>query len=216
MEKYQTEFLELCIANDVLMFGNFTLKSGRVSPYFFNAGKLNNGMLLEKLASSLAQLIIKEFGSSVMLYGPAYKGIPIVAATALQISALYRITVDYAYNRKETKDHGEGGNLVGAPLRGNVIIVDDVITAGTSVNESVKIIGDSGARLLAIVTILDRQETVDHGQQSAVQILQKKLQIPVLSFIKLNNLVEYLSSTDTFQDYFPVITAYRRKYGIKS
>ena len=213
MSSYQTDFLNICVENEILMFGEFTLKSGRTSPYFFNAGKFDNGTLLARLAGSYARLIVDALGSDFMLYGPAYKGIPLAAATAVQMSEQLDVNVNYAFNRKETKDHGEGGNIVGAPLSGNVVVIDDVITAGTSVNESVDIISSAGARLHAIVIALDRQEVADGETRSAVQKIQDRLGVPVLSLIKLDNLVSYLESSADFKRHYQDIQEYRNLYG---
>lgn len=213
MNRDQSNFIQQCIANDILMFGEFTLKSGRISPYFFNAGKFSSGCLLGQLAKHLGSLILEELGTDLMLFGPAYKGIPIAAATAVSISERINADIPYAYNRKEAKDHGEGGKTVGAPLCGQVVIIDDVVTAGTSVYESSEIISSAGAKLAAIVTVLDRQEKADGHAWSTRQILQQKLKIPVLSLIKLNDLVQYMNSRQSMQSHLEAITAYREKYG---
>jgi orotate phosphoribosyltransferase len=215
MNDYQSDFLELCIENEILLFGEFTLKSGRISPYFFNAGRFDNGLLLSQLASSYARLISDNLGSDIMLYGPAYKGIPLAAATAVQMSEKQNINVPYAFNRKEAKDHGEGGNIVGAPLSGKVVVIDDVITAGTSVNESAEIIKSAGAELHAIVIALDRQEIADGDILSAVKKVEDRYGAPVLSLIKLENLVEYIRNSVKFEKYFDSIDAYRTRYGLK-
>ncbi len=216
MKDYQADFLELCLENDVLLFGEFTLKSGRVSPYFFNAGKFDNGRLLEQLAVGYARLIAENLGSRVMLYGPAYKGIPLVAATAVNLSARHGLEIDYAYNRKEIKDHGEGGVTVGADIRGEVVIIDDVITAGNSVYESARIIGQSGARVRAVVIALDRQEVAQGKRLSAVQEVEDRLGTRVYSLIQLETLIEYLEATDRFRSHAPRVAAYREEYGLKT
>ncbi len=213
MTDYQTDFLNLCVENEILMFGEFTLKSGRTSPYFFNAGKFDSGALLAQLASCYGRLIHDSLGSDIMLYGPAYKGIPLAAATAVQMSEKLNVNVNYAFNRKEAKDHGEGGNIVGAPLSGNVVVIDDVITAGTSVNESADIIRQAGASLHAIVIALDRQEIADGETRSAVQKIEDRLGVPVLSLIKLEDLVVYLQSTAEFRKHLRQIEDYRNLYG---
>ena len=215
MNDYQSRFLELCIENDILLFGEFTLKSGRISPYFFNAGRFDNGLLLSRLASSYARLISDNLGSDIMLYGPAYKGIPLAAATAVQMSEKQDINIPYAFNRKEAKDHGEGGNIVGAALSGKVVVIDDVITAGTSVNESVEIIQAAGATLHAIVIALDRQEVADGDTLSAVRKIEDRYGAPVLSLIKLENLVEYIQHSPEFEHYYDSINAYCTRYGLK-
>jgi len=215
MNDYQSRFLELCIQNEILLFGEFTLKSGRISPYFFNAGRFDNGLLLSQLASSYGRLISDNLGTDIMLYGPAYKGIPLAAATAVQMSEKQHINIPYAFNRKEAKDHGEGGNIVGSPLSGKVVVIDDVITAGTSVSESAEIIHSAGAELHAIVIALDRQEIADGDSLSAVKKVEDRYGAPVLSLLKLENLVEYIRDSSKFQNYFESIDAYRTRYGQK-
>lgn len=214
MMDYRAEFLEMCIENHILRFGEFTLKSGRISPYFFNAGLFSNGVLLNQLSSAYARLIVENFSHNFMLYGPAYKGIPLVAATSMQLAQNHQLNIPYAFNRKEIKDHGEGGNTVGAKLSGKVIIVDDVITAGTSANESIEIISASGAEPCAIVIALDRQETVDGESLSAIQKIEQQYDIPVLPIIKLEDLIEYLQTAPTFRKYHRDIRKYREVYGL--
>ena len=196
------------------MFGEFTLKSGRISPYFFNAGKFSNGYLLGQLARHLGSLIVEELGTDLMLFGPAYKGIPIVAATAMDIAQRFDTKVEYAFNRKEAKDHGEGGRTVGAPVSGQVVILDDVITAGTSVYESLQAISAAAARLRAIVTVLDRQEKIEGNSLSAVQALRDELKVPALSLIKLDDLVQYIESDSSLQCHLEAMNTYRKQYGI--
>lgn len=199
MNRLKMEFVELCIANQVLRFGEFTLKSGRVSPYFFNTGLFNRGDLLSQLAKHYARVIIEKLNPQTeqpdfMLYGPAYKGIPLAAATAIQLADQHHINIGYAFNRKEAKNHGEGGNVVGAELSGNVVIIDDVITAGTSVRESVAMIQSAGATPHSVVIALDRQETADGQEKSAVQCVEDEHGIPVHPIITLQDLIEYLTS----------------------
>jgi orotate phosphoribosyltransferase len=213
MSNLQPEFIDICIKNNILQFGEFKLKSGRISPYFFNAGLFNNGELLGHLARYYAELISRNLDSGFMLYGPAYKGIPLVAAIAVQLFQFQDQNVAYAFNRKESKDHGEGGLIVGADLQGKVVIVDDVITAGTSIHESVKIIESAGAQPAAIAIALDRQEIADGETRSAVQKIQDQYQIPVLSLLRLDSLVSYLQSTTGYQKHYDAITSYRDKYG---
>ena len=214
MSQAQSQFIKLCIASEILVFGDFTLKSGRISPYFFNAGKFSNGYLLGQLASHLGSLIIRELGTDFMLFGPAYKGIPIAAATAINISEHSGTAIRYAYNRKETKDHGEGGNTVGAPISGHIVILDDVITAGTSAYESLEVIEQAGATLCAIVTILDRQEKTENAPLSTAQILRDKLNVPVLSLIKLDDLVEYIETDQSLKGHLEAMNRYRDQYGV--
>ncbi len=213
MTGYRDEFLEMCIEHHILRFGKFTLKSGRTSPYFFNAGLFNNGELLNRLSSAYARLIVEHFPCNFMLYGPAYKGIPLVAATSMQLAQNHQLHIPYAFNRKETKDHGEGGKTVGAGLNGPVIIVDDVITAGTSVHESIEIISASDAEPCAVVIALDRQETVDGESLSAVQKIERQYGIPVLSILKLEDLIGYLQTAPSFKKYHREIRKYRERYG---
>ncbi|WP_424948471.1 orotate phosphoribosyltransferase [Candidatus Spongiihabitans sp.] len=213
MSNLKAELLAICVQNNILHFGEFTLKSGRVSPYFFNAGLFNTGALLGQLATCYAALLSDKLKNDFMLYGPAYKGIPLVAATAIQLANRQQRNVAYAFNRKETKDHGEGGNLVGAALNGDVVIVDDVITAGTSIDESVKIIKSAGAKPCAIAIALDRQEIADGDTHSAVQKIERQYNVPVLSLLKLDDLVDYLQSTQAYRQYYDAVAAYRDAYG---
>lgn len=218
MNSLQVEFVELCIANEVLRFGEFTLKSGRISPYFFNTGLFNRGRLLSQLAQHYARVLVEQVESDdFMLYGPAYKGIPLVAATALKLSDAHDLDIAYAFNRKEAKAHGEGGGLVGANLRGDVVIVDDVITAGTSIRQSVATITAAGATPHSVVIALDREEVADGEKLSAVQRVQKEFDIPVYSIINLHDLVAYLDASDKSGDtagFATAIKAYRDKYGV--
>ena len=207
------EFLNICVQNEILMFGKFTLKSGRISPYFFNAGNFDHGNLLAALGTAFARLIADTLEPPYMLYGPAYKGIPIAAATAVQLSALHNINVPYAFNRKEAKDHGEGGVIVGAPLTGNVVILDDVITAGTSVNESVQIIRQAGAEPHAICIALDRQEIADGESLSAAAKVSQTYDMPVHSLIRLDDLIDFLGDNSGLADHLPSVREYRSRFG---
>lgn len=219
MHSDKNSFIKLCIDNEILRFGEFTLKSGRVSPYFFNAGLFNNGQLLAELAGYYAALIVKKLAPNLgefMLYGPAYKGIPLAAATAVQLSSQYDFKVDYAFNRKETKDHGEGGIIVGAPLQGNVVIIDDVITAGTSVRESVDIIKSEGATPAAVAIALDRQEVTERQNRSAVQSVQHNYKLPVHAIIMLEDLIDHLQQDSANQEYAESVINYRNMYGLES
>ncbi len=213
MKSYQIELLQTCIENDILRFGEYTLKSGRESPYFFNAGLFNNGGLLARIARSYARLLSEKITHDYMLYGPAYKGIPLVAATAVQLAQYHGASVDYAFNRKEKKDHGEGGNIVGAGLRGNVVILDDVITAGTSVVESIERIRAAGAAPRALVIALDRQETMVNGNLSAVQMIERECRIPVYALLRLEDLIAFLRENPKFRTHFEEISRYRDTYG---
>ncbi|MGA7801516.1 MAG: orotate phosphoribosyltransferase [Gammaproteobacteria bacterium] len=213
MKDYQQEFLAFAIDAGVLRFGEFTLKSGRSSPYFFNAGLFNTGLRLARLGRFYAQAVRDSKIQFDVLFGPAYKGIPLAAATAIGLADTYQQDMPYCYNRKEAKDHGEGGQIVGAPLAGRVLIVDDVITAGTAVRESVDLIRAAGAVPAGVVISLDRQE---HGreQRSAIQEVEAEFGMPVVSIVGLTDLVAYLSrEPDRAQD-LERISAYQKQYGI--
>lgn len=212
---YKNEFLNLVIQNNILRFGEFTLKSGRVSPYFFNAGSFDRGHLLASLASFYARCIHDNIHSDFVLYGPAYKGIPLAAATAIKLAENFSTDVPYAFNRKEAKDHGEGGLIVGAKLEGDVVIIDDVITAGTSIRESVDIISAQGARPSAVVIAVDRQERAGDGSRSAVQAVEDEYQIPVYSIINLNDIVAYGAQSNAVPNP-QAVEAYRAQYGVQA
>ncbi len=211
MLDYQKDFIAYALDCGVLKFGEFQLKSGRTSPYFFNTGMFNTGTRLSKLGHFYAQALLHSGIKPDILYGPAYKGIPLVSATAIAYAQLSVEDIPFAFNRKETKDHGEGGCLVGAPLRGKVIIVDDVITAGTSVRESVDIIRNAHATPAGVLIALDRQEK---GQNniSALQEVSDSFAIPVIAIITLENIIDYLTSDAG--DVLNSIQEYRRLYGI--
>lgn len=213
MQTSKQSFIELCINNNILSFGEFRLKSGRISPYFFNIGLFNNGFLLGKLAGYYANLIAAQFQQAFMLYGPAYKGIPLATATAVQLATAHNMQIDYAFNRKQPKQHGESGNIVGAPLQGDVIIIDDVITAGTSVSEAVDVIRNAGATPAAVVIALDRQETAADETLSAVQAVEKSMQIPVHAIIQLSDLIVHLQQSPSAQQHAAAIIEYRNRYG---
>ena len=213
--EYKSEFLDLVTQNNILRFGEFTLKSGRISPYFFNAGSFDRGHLLASLASFYARCIHDNIHTEFVLYGPAYKGIPLAAATAIKLAEEYSTDVPYAFNRKEAKDHGEGGLIVGAKLEGDVVIIDDVITAGTSIRESVDIITAQGARPSAVVIAVDRQERAGEGHRSAVQAVEDEYQIPVYSIINLNDIVAYGAESDAVSDP-QAVENYRARYGVQT
>jgi len=215
MKPYQKEFLEFAIQQDVLRFGEFTLKSGRVSPYFFNAGLFNTGGALAKLGRYYAQTIVDSGIEFDVLFGPAYKGIPLAAATAVALFEHHDLDVPYAFNRKEAKAHGEGGSIVGAPLSGDVLIVDDVITAGTAVREAYQIISVAGANIAGLVISLDRQER-GQGPFSAVQELKQALGIPVISIVQLDDLIDILEESSEYEQYLEPVLAYRKEYGVIS
>jgi orotate phosphoribosyltransferase len=214
MRPHQKEFIEMILAKQVLRFGDFTLKSGRTSPYFFNAGLINDGLSLARLGAAYAQAITDSGAEFEMLFGPAYKGIPLATATAVAFADRHRRNVPLAYNRKEAKSHGEGGTLVGAPLEGRVLIVDDVLTAGTAVRESINLIKNAGARPAGVVLALDRQER-GQGPQSAVQEIQAIFGIPVIRIITLDHLVEYLEAGGD-SDELEALRNHRRTYGVDS
>jgi orotate phosphoribosyltransferase len=213
MRDYQKAFIDFAIGQDVLRFGEFTLKSGRTSPYFFNAGLFNTGEALAKLGQNYAQAIVESGIEFDVLFGPAYKGIPLAAATAVALSEHHNRNVPYSFNRKEAKDHGEGGNIVGAPLQGKILIIDDVITAGTAIREAMDIISAAGAKAAGVVIALDRQEK-GQGETSAIQEVEAEYKIPVASIIKLENLISYIEQDEKFTDYLDAVKAYRKQYGI--
>ena len=205
-------FIELALSRGVLKFGEFTLKSGRVSPYFFNAGLLNDGEALTGLASGYAAKLT-ECDNVEVIFGPAYKGIPFVAATAVVLSQNYGVSVPWGFNRKEAKDHGEGGVLVGASVEGKKVwIIDDVITAGTAIREVVTILKNAGAQIAGVLVALDRQEK-GQGELSAIQEVQKELEIPVHALVTMKDLMDYLD-TKGDQEALAKMEAYRVKYGI--
>jgi len=213
MEIYQKEFLNFAINLGVLKFGEFTLKSGRKSPYFFNSGLFNTGASLAKLGSYYAQAIMASNISYDVIYGPAYKGIPLASAVSIALSNNFNLDIPYAFNRKEIKDHGEGGAIVGSPLKGKVLIIDDVISAGTSVRESVNIINAQGAQPAGVVIALDRQE-VGKGNKTAIQEVEKEFAIPVVSIVCLGDVINYLEQQKDMHEHVDAIKAYREKYGV--
>jgi orotate phosphoribosyltransferase len=213
MRAYKNDFLELSLELGVLRFGEFTLKSGRVSPYFFNAGLFNTGYAAAKLGRYYANTIVDSEIELDMLFGPAYKGIPLVALSAAALAEHHDIDTPYAYNRKEAKDHGEGGSTVGAPIEGRVLIVDDVITAGTAVREAVDIIRAAGGEVAGLVISLDRQE-VGQNARSAVQEIEQTLGVPVASIVQLEDLIELLEESSEVGEHLDAVLAYRSKYGI--
>ncbi|HHJ21180.1 MAG TPA: orotate phosphoribosyltransferase [Gammaproteobacteria bacterium] len=212
MSDFRTEFLQLAIQRNVLRFGEFTLKSGRISPYFFNAGLFNRGQDLALLGRFYAQAILAADLSIDLLFGPAYKGIPLASITAATLFSEHGIDLPYAFNRKEAKQHGEGGNIVGAPLAGRIAIIDDVITAGTAIRESAELIEQSGATCAAIVIALDRQER-GTGTRSAVQEVQDSLNAQVISIATFSDLIDLLT-TEGKSDLVQTMQEYRTQYGI--
>jgi orotate phosphoribosyltransferase len=215
MRGYKREFIELALELGVLRFGEFTLKSGRVSPYFFNAGLFNTGYAAAKLGRFYAEAIAESDVRFDMLFGPAYKGIPLVTLAAASLAEQHDIDVPYSFNRKETKAHGEGGSIVGAQLSGRVLIVDDVITAGTAVREAYQIISAAGAEVTGLVIALDRQER-GKGPYSAVQELKTSLDIPVVSIVQLDDLINILEESSEYEEFLEPVLSYRKQYGVIS
>ena len=214
MLDYKREFIDFALNKKVLRFGEFTLKSGRKSPYFFNAGLFNTGSALAKLGRFYAAALQNAGIQYDVMLGPAYKGIPLAATTCVALANDYNLDVPYVFNRKEAKDHGEGGNLVGAPLEGRVLIIDDVITAGTAIREVMAIIEQANAQPAATLIALDRQER-GTGELSAIQEVERDYCMPVISIISLDDLVEYLREQGDMDAELASIEAYRCEYGIK-
>jgi len=213
MEQYQKDFVDFTLATGVLKFGEFTLKSGRISPYFFNAGLFNTGSHLSQLGIFYAKAIEASGLEFDVLFGPAYKGIPLATATAIALNDSLGRNVPYSFNRKEAKDHGEGGSIVGHPLEGDILIIDDVITAGTAIREAQDIINANGAKTKGVIVALDRQEK-GNGELSAIQEVEEIFGITVLSIINLSHIVDYLKDSknaETLQS----IEDYRAQYGVK-
>lgn len=215
MRSYQHEFIALALAHRALRFGEFTLKSGRTSPYFFNAGEFSSGAALAALGRCYAAAISASGVHYDMLFGPAYKGIPLAVATAVAISSLSGRDVGCAFNRKEAKSHGEGGTLIGASLEGRVLVIDDVITAGTAVREVVKVIHGAGAVVAGVVIGLDRAER-GSGRQSAIAEIAGELGVPIVSIIRLDDIVQYLQGSDSYAEHLPRIVDYRVRWGAES
>jgi orotate phosphoribosyltransferase len=212
MEQYQNDFVDFMLEIGALKFGEFTLKSGRVSPYFFNAGQFNQGNHLSQLGQFYAQAIEASGIKFDVLFGPAYKGIPLVAATAIALNDSFNRSVPYSFNRKEAKDHGEGGSIVGHPLEGDILIIDDVITAGTAIREAKDIIDTNGAKTKGVVVALDRQEK-GKGELSAIQEVEQNFGIAVVSIINLSHIVDYLKVNND-KNIINRIESYRSQYGI--
>jgi orotate phosphoribosyltransferase len=214
MHDYQADFIDLALEHQALRFGEFTLKSGRVSPYFFNAGRFNDGAALARLGRCYAAALVAAGLAYDMLFGPAYKGIPLVAATAVALAEHHGRSVPWAFNRKEAKDHGEAGSLVGSPLAGRVVIVDDVITAGTAIRESVELIRRAGATPVAVALALDRQER-GQGERSAVQEVEAEFALRCVSILDLGGLIRALEARGgASASEIAALRDYRRRYGI--
>ncbi|MBU2896830.1 orotate phosphoribosyltransferase [Vibrio hepatarius] len=213
MKAYQHEFIEFALEKQVLKFGEFTLKSGRKSPYFFNAGLFNTGSDLARLGRFYAAALADSAIEFDVLFGPAYKGIPIATTTAVALADHHNIDTPYCFNRKEAKDHGEGGNLVGSPLEGRVMLVDDVITAGTAIRESMQIIQSNGSDLAGVLVAIDRQEK-GKGELSAIQEVERDFDCAVISIVSLGDLVTYLEEQGNATEHLEAVKAYRVEYGI--
>ena len=213
IETYQREFIEFAIARKVLRFGDFELKSGRKSPYFFNTGLFRRGSDLARLGQAYAQALTRSNLKCDMVFGPAYKGIPLATATATALASHHRLDLPWAFNRKENKDHGEGGDIVGAPLEGRILIIDDVITAGTAVRTSIERIRAAGATPAGVLVALDREER-GQGERSAIQEVEAEFDIPVLRIISLSQILEYLNGIPEMADYAERVGRYRAEYGI--
>ena len=213
MHQYKKDFLEFSIQVGVLRFGQFTLKSGRISPYFFNAGLFNSGGHLARLGRFYAQAIVDSGTEFDVLFGPAYKGIPLATATGIALADHHALDVPYCFNRKETKDHGEGGNLVGAALQGRILIIDDVITAGTAIREALDIIAANGATAAGVVIALDRQER-GKGHRSAIQEVEQDLGLRVTSIVTLAEMQTFLSGKPEYGNSLQAIAAYHEQYGV--
>ncbi|WP_298610588.1 orotate phosphoribosyltransferase [uncultured Thiothrix sp.] len=214
MKPYQQAFLEFALQQGVLRFGEYTLKSGRVSPYFFNAGLFQTGSALSRLGQFYAQAIVESGIQFDMLFGPAYKGIPLAASVAIALYEKHSLDYPYAFNRKEAKDHGEGGTIVGAPLKGRVLVIDDVMTAGTAIREAAVIVAGQGANLAGVSISLDRQER-GQGALSAVQEVQTNFGVPVISIVGLNNVIQHVQEQIDEPQLLAAIQAYRQQYGVE-
>ncbi len=215
MTDFRQEFIAFAIKDEVIRFGEFKTKAGRMSPYFFNAGLFNDGLSLSTLSSYYAQAIDVAKVPFDMLFGPAYKGITLAAGTALALLEKYDRNVPFAYNRKEAKDQGEGGTIIGAPLKGQVLLIDDVISAGTSIRESVELIRSNGAEPAGVVIALDRMERGLTSELSAVQEVEREMGIPVISVASLSDLLQFLSAQTQYQANLAAVQSYRRRYGVE-
>lgn len=212
MQEYQRKFIELALSKGVLKFGRFVLKSGRTSPYFFNAGGFNSGADLATLGECYAHALVDAKISFDVLFGPAYKGIPLACATAMSLAKDHNKNVPWCFNRKEKKDHGEGGNLVGAPLKGDILLIDDVITAGTAIRESEEIIKANGANFKAALIALNRMEK-GKGEKSAIAEAEEQIGIKIISIVTFDDLLKYIENDDKLKDHIPAMLEYRKHYG---
>ncbi len=212
-QRFQQDFIELALECDVLQFGEFELKSGRISPYFFNAGKFSTGGALARLGRCYAAALHASGVQVDMLFGPAYKGIPLVSTTAMALSEQYGMDLPFAFNRKESKTHGEGGNIVGAPLAGDVVVIDDVMTAGTAIRESMAMLNESGARGAGVVIGLDRGERGD-GDRSAVQQVEQDWGLTVVSVVSLHDIIAWVERNPAMTQHREALEQYRERYGV--
>lgn len=213
MEQYKRDFIEFALSREVLKFGEFTLKSGRISPYFFNAGLFNSGRDLAKLGEFYAQAIQAAGLKFDVLFGPAYKGIPIATTVAVALANQFDMDKPCCFNRKEAKDHGEGGNLIGSALKGDILLVDDVITAGTAIRESMAIIQANQANLVGVLIALNRKEK-GKGELSAIQEVERDYHCQVFSIIDFNDLLQFIEQSPQYAPYLPTMKAYREQYGV--
>ncbi|AAU36858.1 MULTISPECIES: orotate phosphoribosyltransferase [Basfia] len=213
MQNYKQEFIKFALSRNVLRFGEFTLKSGRVSPYFFNAGLFNTGADLARLGEFYASAIQASGLNYDVIFGPAYKGIPIGTTVSVALFNKFNLDKPVCFNRKEAKDHGEGGNLIGSPLQGRILLVDDVITAGTAIREAMDIIAANNARLAAVVIALNRKER-GKGELSAIQEVERDYRCDVLSIIDLDDLMQFIENEPEYSQYLPAMKAYREQYGV--
>ncbi len=214
MKAYKTQFLELALELDVLRFGKFELKSGRISPYFFNAGLFNSGYAAAKLGRYYAAALVELDIEYDMLFGPAYKGIGLVTLTAAALAEHHDLDLPFAYSRKEAKDHGEGGVSIGAPVSGRVFILDDVITAGTAIRETIDLIRAAGAEPAGVLVALDREEVGGRSRESAVRELEESVGVPIRSIVSLTDLVDHLEEDDEYAQHLKSVRAYRNRYGV--
>ncbi|RIA92027.1 orotate phosphoribosyltransferase [Glomus cerebriforme] len=215
LEQYQREFIEFLISQNILSFGSFILKSGRLSPYFLNTGKFNTGESLSKIGKFYAKAL-ESYSHELAydgIFGPAYKAIPLVSSTVIALLETFNKDVPYSFNRKEIKDHGEGGNIVGAPLSGNILIIDDVITAGTSIKESFEIISNSGAKVAGVIIAIDRQEK-GTGEKSAVQQIEEDYGVPVKAIVNLDQIIEYIREKGGYDEQLLKMKEYKALYGV--
>ncbi len=210
----QQAFIEFALEHKVLRFGEFTLKSGRISPYFFNSGLFNGGRAISRLGQFYAQAIIDSGVKFDMLFGPAYKGIPLACSTAIALAEKHGVDVPWCFDRKEVKDHGEGGQLVGAPLQGKVLVIDDVITAGTAINDAVEVIHANAAKLTGVVVGINRQEK-GKGEQSAIQEIERRYDINVIAVATLSDIVNFLNASEQLKQFLQPIKNYQNKFGIQ-